>query len=345
MQSLNKTAIPEEGRANEVDPGWPRQNASVVKLRCPACTSDSIDAPSESLAQEHAAIPCKNCSFTFTQRDGVWCALPPNRQRYFAQFVREYEEVRRAEGRGSEGPEFYLALPLSDTSGRNSWQWTIRGRTYRYIARNILRDLHHRGNSSHAILDLGAGNGWLSYRLACLGHKPIAVDLITNRWDGLGAALHYRAVLPKWFPCFQAELDQLPFADGQFNCAIFNASFHYSESYERTLQEAIRCLRPGGMIVIADSPTYNSEQSGREMVKERRELFQQKFGFRSDGLASCEYLTRKRLIALEAKFGIEWRTHRGWYGLRWWIRPWLAKLRRRREPSRFHIYTAQVREQ
>jgi SAM-dependent methyltransferase len=178
-----------------------------------------------------------------------------------------------------------------------------------------------------------------------LGHKPIAVDLLTNRWDGLGAALHYRAVLPKFFPRFQAELDNLPFADEQFDCAIFNASLHYSESYERTLEETIRCLRPGGMIVIADSPTYYSEDSGRKMVKERQELFKGKFGFESDGTTRCEYLTRERLIALEMKFGIEWRTHRGWYGLRWAMRPWLAKLGRRREPSQFHIYTAQVKEQ
>lgn len=345
MQSMSKSAIQAERRANEVDPRRSAQNAPFVKLLCPACTCDCIEMPYESLAQERPAIPCKNCSFTFIQRDGVWRALPPDRQTYFARFVREYEAVRRAEGRGSEAPEFYLALPHSDVTGRNSWQWTIRARTYRYLARNILRDLPHMASSSPAILDLGAGNCWLSYRLACLGHRPIAVDLLTNRWDGLGAALHYRPVLPKCFPRFQAELDHLPFADGQFDCAIFNASFHYSEKYERTLAEATRCLRPGGMIVIADSPTYNSEESGRNMVKERRKFFQEKFGFKSDGMASCEYLTRERLITLEAKFGIEWRTHRVRHGFRWALRPWLAKLRRRREPSQFCVYTAQVNEQ
>ena len=71
------------------------------------------------------------------------------------------------------------------------------------------------------------------------------------------------------------------------------------------------------------------------MVEERQELFQAKFGFKSDGMASCEYLTRERLIALEAKFAIEWKTHRVWYGFQWAMRPWIAKLRQRREPSQF----------
>jgi SAM-dependent methyltransferase len=345
MQSVSQMSVREEGGRNEVRPHRKRQSMGFVKLRCPLCGSDSVEVSYELLAREHPGIPCKSCPFALMQQEGIWRALSSDRRRYFAQFAREYEEVRKMEGRGSEGPEFYLALPYCDVTKRNSWQWDIRSRTYRYMARNVLRELARGGNSSPVILDLGAGNGWLSYRLACLGHRPIAVDLITNHWDGLGAAAHYRTALPALFPRVQAELDRLPFAEGQVDCAIFNASFHYSENYERTVAEAIRCLRPGGMIVIADSPTYTCEESGRKMVKERQELFQAKFGFKSDGMSSCEYLTRERLIALEAKFGIEWNTHRVWYGFHWAMRPWSAKLRRRREPSQFRIYTAQVKEQ
>jgi SAM-dependent methyltransferase len=257
--------------------------------------------------------------------------------------MRDYELVREAEGRGSSDPEFYLSLPFQDRTGRNSWQWSIRSRTFRYFGTRILPALEGRVSRPLTVLDLGAGNGWLSYRLAQLGHHPIAVDLQTGSFDGLGAAIHYQHSLPKLFPRFQAELDRLPFASGQFDCAIFNASFHYSENYDLTLAETIRCLRPGGTVVIADSPSYSREEVGLQMVEERRKSFHKSYGFASDSLHSREYLTRDRLFYLETRHDLEWVTYKPWYGIRWACRPALAWVRRRREPSHFRIYTAQVK--
>ncbi len=93
------------------------------------------------------------------------------------------------------------------------------------------------------ILDLGAGNCWMSFRLALSGYRPVAVDLLTNDHDGLGAATHYRKHLNILFPRFQAEMEYLPFQGEQFDAIIFNASFHYSEDYEATLREALRCVK------------------------------------------------------------------------------------------------------
>ena len=317
--------------------------ATTVDLRCPFCSTDNFGFLYSSLAQEQTPIACRGCSSVLFQERGIWNALPPDRQRYFSRFIKDYEYVRSAEGRGSSDAEFYWALPYTDVTGRNSWQWSIRCRTYAYLENRILPHLSRGANQPLAILDLGAGNGWLSYRLARLGHRPIAVDLLTNELDGLGAAAHYQVALPEFFPRFRAELDRLPFAGGQFDCAIFNASFHYSENYKRTLAEAIRCLCPGGTIIIADSPSYVREVSGQQMKKEREELFQKRFGFRSDGLMSGEYLTKERLIALEAQHDLLWQTHHVWHGLRWACRPLLAKWGNRREPSQFRIYTARVK--
>jgi ubiquinone/menaquinone biosynthesis C-methylase UbiE len=293
------------------------------------------------LAGNCAAVACRECHQVLLQENGIWLALTQNREEHFARFMREYETVRKLEGRGSTDPQFYLSLPYADRTGRNSWQWAIRARTHKYVERRILPAI--RTNVSPLnILDLGAGNGWLSYRLARIGHHPIAVDLLTNDFDGLGAAMHYQRVLPSMFPRFQAELDRLPFASWQFDCVIFNASFHYSEDYDHTLAEAIRCVRPGGTIVIADSPSYTRDESGQQMLAERRKLFQQKFGFTSDALDSREYLTKDILLGLEARHNVEWTKHDVWYGFRWALRPLLAHIKRRREPAQFRIYTAQV---
>jgi SAM-dependent methyltransferase len=254
----------------------------------------------------------------------------------------EYQIVRQKEGRGSDAAEYYLALPFRDITGRNQSQWTIRARTYRYLEEKLLPRLERKSSEGMDVLDLGAGNGWLSYRLALRGHRPVAVDLLVNDTDGLGAAAHYRDALGGLFPRFQAELDRLPFADSQFDCAIFNASFHYSEDYIQTLREAIRCLRPGGSVIVCDSPWYADERSGQQMLEERRAAFIARFGFPSDGMASMEFLTDRILMRLERHFDIRWRVQTPFYGIRWSMRPWMAKLRREREPSRFRIYVAEV---
>ncbi len=319
------------------------ESVSSIELRCPECHESLGHASYHSLAKTGARIYCGHCSARLSQEQGIWLALPPARQGHFSRFMKEYEHIRREEGRGSDNPGFYLALPYRDITKRNSWQWAIRGKTFRYIERKILPELSGKGNVALAILDLGAGNGWMSHRLARLGHRPVAVDLLTNSYDGLGAASHYQSVLPNMFPRFQAELDNLPFAAEQFDCAIFNASFHYSENYDRTLREAIRYLRRGGTILIADSPSYSREEYGVQMREERQREFEKRYGFRADGLKSNEYLTPERLIALEAQHDLEWAPHRIWYGVGWACRPWIAKWKKRREPSQFILYSARVK--
>jgi SAM-dependent methyltransferase len=263
-------------------------------------------------------------------------ALPPERAAYYARFISEYEQIRAAEGRGSQSEDFYLALPYKDLSGRNSRQWKIRSKSYDYLVTRLLKPSH----DCRSILDLGAGNCWMSFRLSLLGYDPIAVDLLTNEHDGLGAAVHFDSRLPISIPRFQAEAAYLPFHDEQFDVIIFNASFHYAEDYEATLREALRCLKSTGMIIISDTPWYSRDESGRQMVTERHSLFRRCFGTASDSLNSLEYLTDERLRVLERDLSIQWTVHSPWYGWKWAMRPWIAKLRSRREPSQFRIYVA-----
>jgi SAM-dependent methyltransferase len=271
--------------------------------------------------------------------DGIVKALPPDRAAYFAPFIADYEHIRTEEGRWSQLDDFYLSLPYKDVAGKNSKQWKIRARSFDYLMKHVLRrSLLHDGGR---ILDLGAGNGWMSYRLALANYRPFAVDLLTNDRDGIGAAEHFRKHLPAMFPRFQAELSRLPFQDEQFDAAIFNASFHYAEDYVATLREAIRCVRSGGTVIISDTPWYSREESGRKMVAERNSAFIERYGTASDSIKSLEFLTDERLRAIEEQLGIRWTIYRPRYGLKWSMRPLVARLRNRREPSRFRIYAAQ----
>jgi hypothetical protein len=76
------------------------------------------------------------------------------------------------------------------------------------------------------------------------------------------------------------------------------------------------------------------------MIAERQASFIQRYGTASDSVASLEYLTDERLRKLEARLSIEWTAHSPNYGFKWKLRPVVAKLLRRREPSRFRIYVA-----
>jgi SAM-dependent methyltransferase len=296
----------------------------AVSLRCPECHTTT------------AGLDCPACGFRMIAQEGIVHALPPKRAAHYAQFVADYERIRSAEGRGSQSEEYYLGLPYIDATGRNSDQWRIRARSYDCLTECVLQPLNGRGN----VLDLGAGNCWMSFRLALVGYDPIAVDLLTNESDGLAAAAHYRQHLSKPLPRFQAEAANLPFQDAQFDAVIFNASFHYAEDYEIVLREALRCLRVGGMVIISDTPWYSRAESGALMVAERQAHFLARYGTASDAIQSREFLTDERLEALEEKLLIRWETYHPEYGLKWAMRPWLAKLRRRREPSRFRIYVA-----
>jgi len=313
-------------------------------MRCPRC-SGWMGTLRMAAAAESDERQCSQCYTSMGCIDGIWRALPEERTLHFARFVADYEFIRTAEGRGSMTSDYYLTLPYKDLSGNNAGQWAIRTRTYRAITQYILPPIAARRARPLRILDLGSGNGWMSYRLALLGHASVAVDLLTNAQDGLGAATHYKKRLTSIFPRFQAELDNLPFADASFDVTIFNASFHYSENYERTLAEAIRCTNRGGLVVIADTPWYAEEKSGKAMVEQKHADFMARYGFPSNSIANLEYLTDSRLQALSEHFDIRWRIHTPYYGVRWTMRPFLARWHGKRTPSRFHIYTAEVQVQ
>jgi SAM-dependent methyltransferase len=255
------------------------------------------------------------------------------------RFLEEYRQIRYAEGRGSEDPAYYRALPFEDLSGRNSGMWAMRARTYRFFERRILEPMERAVGRPLDILDLGAGNAWLSYRLALRHHAAYAADIFLDERDGLRAARHYEVP----FAAVGAEFDRLPFPCGRFDLAIFNSSVHYSTDYTTTLAEARRCLRPEGRLVVLDSPVYRKREHGEQMVAERHADFERRYGFRSDALPSIEFLDEARLRELSRALAVDWTIYRPWYGWKWHLRPWKARLTRRRPPSRFWILVGRFR--
>jgi SAM-dependent methyltransferase len=250
-----------------------------------------------------------------------------------AQFVREYRAVRRAEGWGSHDADYYRALPYRDLSGRFEAIWRIRARSFDTFLRHVVRP--REAGTALRVLDLGAGSGWLAYRMLHRGHWVMAVDVLDDPLDGLGAIRHYASGQP--LRPVLAEFDRLPLIDGSADLIVFNASFHYSTDYCRTLEESLRVLEPRGTLVILDSPMYSDPTSGARMVQERETRFLSTYGFASNALAHQHFLTPERLSRVGAQLGIRWRSYLPRLDMRTAMSRRFNGLRARREPARFPV--------
>ena len=263
----------------------------------------------------------------------------PDRTGEVERFLAGYLAVRHAEGRAHDDPAWYRALPATDPDDPMSEQWRMRGVSWRHLVRRVIEPNEAEVRRPLRVLDVGAGTGWMSRQLRSRGHEPISIDVNVDAYDGLGAAHHLD---PDW-PVVQAHFDHLPLADGQADLCVFNASLPYTADLTTTLGEAMRVLRPGGTVVVMDSPVYGREIDGRRMAAERHADFERRFGTRSDALSAIEFLTSDRLRGAGEMLDLAWSSTTPWYGLLWASRPFVARLRRRRRPGRFVVLSAQRR--
>ena len=254
------------------------------------------------------------------------------------RFRLDYAHQRASEGRAHRGAEL-ASLPYL-RSGPLARQWQVRARTFEAFVAHVVRPMTHRRHRPLRILDLGAGNGWLCHRLA-LDHRCTAIDIREDDVDGLGAAAELSRLVP--FECVVASFERLPVPDCSADLAVFNASLHYATELAPVLAEAARTLVPGGRIVILDSPFYANEADGAAMVREKHASAADAFGSRAPSLLALpfvEFLTRERI---EQASGLRWRRLRVTYPLWYELRPLVARWQRRRAPSRFDLWMAEVR--
>ena len=260
----------------------------------------------------------------FECRDGIYRFLLPERELELKPFLSQYQHVRQQEGNIARPAEYYRSLPSVSRDHPEAERWQIRRQSFEYLLRLLPKH-------PVKILDLGAGNCWLTNCLTALGHHCVAVDLSTSCDDGLGAREYYTSQ----FTCVQADFDSLPFVPRQFDAVIFNASLHYSPDVDRSLEQVNLMIRQKGMIFVSDSPTFRNHQSGRQMVRARDERFQTDFRLKEVIQRGSGYLTRRQMHSAGFQFHASngrllWRVHRLWSGI---------KLRR--EPAAFGVWMGQ----
>jgi SAM-dependent methyltransferase len=229
------------------------------------------------------------------------------------------------------------------TAGPLAGQWAVRARTFDALKARVVAPLAKERGRVLAILDLGAGNGWLSARLAREGHRCVALDLRVDDVDGLAAGAAFRLHLPRMFARVSASFDALPFREVLFDLVVFDASLHLTEDLAETLAEAARATAAGGRVAILDSPFYARRASGEAMAEEKRRDTERNFRDLAGellALTPVEYLTPESLARAAAPAGLSFERIRVLYPLAYETRAWKARLLGRREPSRFDLWVA-----
>jgi SAM-dependent methyltransferase len=91
------------------------------------------------------------------------------------------------------------------------------------------------------VLEVGCGMGNFAERLARdTSAEVVATDLSARMVElARGRGLDARV----------ADVQELPFDDGEFDCAVANAMLYHVEDLDRALSELARVLEPGGQLV------------------------------------------------------------------------------------------------
>jgi len=273
---------------------------------CPACQA--------ALAERAQAYTCQRCGASFRIDGFVYRFMLPEQTDSAQAFLTQYRSVRRADGHSEVARASYATLPAVPRGSPNAAEWRIRRQSFdTAVSCGGLRT-----NPRRRVLDVGAGNGWLSSRLSELEHDVVAVDLDDDAGDGLGAAKSRKP-----FPLVQAHFDAMPFAPGQFDLVMMNASLHYSPDPGRTSEAAARLLCPGGTLIVMDSPMFEDPADGEAMVARQLEALRSSYSMKQPIRPGVGFLTFAGLQEIASRIGrgarffpshgpLVWRARRAW---------------------------------
>lgn len=132
-----------------------------------------------------------------------------------------------------------------DVDRNNFWEMNKKTPDYfkEMIRYHRIRDILNLRDKK--VLDLGCGDGYFSYLLACDGNKVTAVDVSKQRLDKfkkLALENNIKQVL------YNGQ--RLPFSDSSFDVVVILEVIEHLVDYEIVLKEICRVLRKGGKVVV-----------------------------------------------------------------------------------------------
>ena len=279
-------------------------------LGCPVCQ--------QSLVQRENSLYCPDDDLSFPLQDGIFRLIPPEQQEEADAYAEEYREQREEQGWRSLTAEEMAALPTVPPRGWDKIYWPVRHKSFQTLMRWFKQEIDGRSPSLR-VVDMGAGVGWLAGRLAMVAGEQVelvALDLSRDDAFGLGAAGRLRQELEIPLTLVQGDIERPPFQHKSVDLLIYNASLHYAGDVVACLASAATLLRPGGAVVIMDSPISTGPitaisqpppgvEAGGETIKEGR---------------SGRPLANEMVAQALTEAGLDYELTKVGRGLRWQVR-------------------------
>ena len=183
-------------------------------------------------------------------------------------FEKQYIRVRTREKRMYDDDEV-SDLPNMPASHPHYKEWLTR----KWSSDKLISYLAAK-NRPLRILEIGCGNGWLSFQLSKLKHSKVTGQDI-NFTELQQAARVFNGYTKLRF--IYGDMFSGILSDRKFDIIIFAASIQYFSSLENILSLSVNRLNPGGEIHILDTHFYKpSELTG---AKQRTESYYRSLGF------------------------------------------------------------------
>lgn len=214
-------------------------------LGCPVCQGP--------LDQIEAGLYCPVDDLNFPLQDGIYRLLPPGEREAADAYAEEYRRQRENQGWLPLTAEVLAGLPEKAPAGWDSLYWPVRRQSYQALLA-WLDTAETPVSDPLRVAVMGAGFGWLAGRLAAPGRQVVALDLSADDAFGLGAARDGAGAFDEPPLLVQADMERPPLQPGRVDLIVFSASVHYAVNLQQCLQRSAALLRPGGALVINDTP-------------------------------------------------------------------------------------------
>lgn len=250
-----------------------------MRLLCPNCREkleidDRALADGFASATTHLQSPTCPNGHVFNDEDGVLQLLTDDFAAELSRFTAVFSQMRTVTQKRLPDPSVYPQLPFIEPAIAG-WEW----RTRQYDLEIIQLTIEHlqltMGGRKLRALDVGAWNGWLSYRLAMIGHQVTAVDYFLDAYDGLAAKKFY----PTNWQAIQMDLTDLSVLDTTFDLIILNRCLQFAPNPLTMVAQAQARLAPGGCLIITGLQLFADARQKAQQVSDYRQKNREEFGF------------------------------------------------------------------